>query len=94
MPVTLVLMQVQVALQSGDLICAQLQFGNVTLRVAKVSALCRPSRLLLLYRCLPLGLEPLCDLHNIGNRMCLFVQVRGAAGGGRCQPPTQTPAWR
>jgi hypothetical protein len=30
MPVTLVLMQVRVALQSGDLICAQLQFGNVT----------------------------------------------------------------
>ena len=30
MPVTLVLMQVQVALQSGDLTYARLQFGNVT----------------------------------------------------------------
>ena len=30
MPVTLVLMQVQVALQSGDLTYARLQLGNVT----------------------------------------------------------------
>ena len=30
MPVILVLMQVQVALRSGDLTYAQLQFGNIT----------------------------------------------------------------